>query len=46
MPNPRGNPGDLFAEVKVMVPKSLSDEERALYEQLASVSTFDPRRTP
>ncbi|MEV4185701.1 DnaJ C-terminal domain-containing protein [Streptosporangium canum] len=44
MPNPRGAPGDLFAEVRIMVPPTLSDEERRLFEQLAAVSTFDPRR--
>ncbi|MEV4244604.1 DnaJ C-terminal domain-containing protein [Streptosporangium canum] len=44
MPNPRGTPGDLFAEVRIMVPAALSDEERRLFEQLAAVSTFDPRR--
>jgi curved DNA-binding protein len=37
--------GDLIAELRIVVPKELSDEERALYEQLASVSNFDPRRT-
>ncbi|MER5324262.1 DnaJ C-terminal domain-containing protein [Streptosporangium roseum] len=44
MPNPRGAPGDLFAEVRIMVPPTLPDEERRLFEQLAAVSTFDPRR--
>ncbi|MGW3363145.1 DnaJ C-terminal domain-containing protein [Streptosporangium canum] len=44
MPNPRGTPGDLFAEVRIMVPATLPDEERRLFEQLAAVSTFDPRR--
>lgn len=44
MPNPRGKPGDLYAEVRVMVPPKLSRKERELFEQLASVSTFDPRR--
>lgn len=43
MPNPRGEPGDLFAEVRIMVPGSLTDEERGLFEELARVSTFDPR---
>ncbi|MFC6084008.1 DnaJ C-terminal domain-containing protein [Sphaerisporangium aureirubrum] len=43
MPNPRGDPGDLFAEVQIMVPSTLSAEERRLYEQLADVSGFDPR---
>jgi curved DNA-binding protein len=44
LPNPRGPAGDLFAEVQVMVPPKLSDEERRLLEQLAAVSDFDPRR--
>jgi curved DNA-binding protein len=44
LPNPRGNPGDLFAEVKVMVPSKLSRRERQLFEELARVSDFDPRR--
>jgi curved DNA-binding protein len=44
MPNTRGKPGDLYAEVRIMVPPQLSEEERRLFEQLAAVSTFDPRR--
>jgi curved DNA-binding protein len=44
MPNPRGTPGDLYAEVKIMVPRHPTDEERRLFEQLARASTFDPRR--
>ncbi|ONH27798.1 DnaJ C-terminal domain-containing protein [Pseudofrankia asymbiotica] len=43
MPDPRGSPGDLYAEVSVLVPATLSDRERALFEELAAVSTFDPR---
>jgi curved DNA-binding protein len=35
--------GDLYAEVKIMVPKKLSKKERQLFEQLAKTSTFDPR---
>jgi curved DNA-binding protein len=45
MPNPRGKPGDLYAEVKVMVPKKLTRRERELFEELAAVSDFDPRRS-
>jgi curved DNA-binding protein len=45
MPNPRGTPGDLYAEVKVVVPPRLTDEERHLFEELARVSDFDPGRT-
>jgi curved DNA-binding protein len=44
MPNPRGEPGDFFAEVRIRVPSSLSDEERRLFEELAKTSTFDPRK--
>lgn len=44
MPNPRGAPGDFYAEVKVMVPPTLSEEQRRLFEQLAKSSSFDPRR--
>jgi curved DNA-binding protein len=44
MPHPRGSAGDLYAEVKIMVPSTLSDQERRLYEQLAAASHFDPRR--
>ncbi|SDK47545.1 DnaJ C-terminal domain-containing protein [Nonomuraea jiangxiensis] len=43
MPNPRGAAGDFFAEVRVMVPAGLTEEQRRLFEQLAAVSTFDPR---
>ena len=39
MPNPRGLPGDLYAEARIMVPRHLSDEERRLYSELARVST-------
>ncbi|MEV1238705.1 DnaJ C-terminal domain-containing protein [Nonomuraea sp. NPDC049750] len=44
MPAQRGPAGDLFAEVRILVPPRLSEEERRLFEQLAAVSTFDPRR--
>jgi curved DNA-binding protein len=43
MPNPRGLPGNLYAEIKIMVPPSLGKEERKLYEKLATVSKFNPR---
>ena len=41
----KGSRGDLVAEVKVMVPKQLSDDERKLFEKLNKVSSFDPRNT-
>jgi curved DNA-binding protein len=45
LPNPRGTPGDLYAEAKITVPSRLSAEERRLFQELAAASTFDPRRT-
>jgi curved DNA-binding protein len=42
MPRP-GRPGDIYARVKIMVPTTLSDRERELFEQLRNASTFDPR---
>ncbi|MBV8950600.1 MAG: J domain-containing protein, partial [Actinobacteria bacterium] len=44
MPSRRGGPGDLYAEVRIMVPPRPTPEEIRLFEQLAAVSTFDPRR--
>jgi curved DNA-binding protein len=46
MPRPRGKPGDVFVVIRIMVPPSLTDEERRLFEQLAAASDFDPRRGP
>ena len=46
LPNPRGTPGDLYAEVRIMVPKRLSHEERRLFTELAATSTFNPRKPP
>ena len=39
----KGGRGDLVAEIKVMVPKKLSLEERNLFENLNKISTFNPR---
>jgi curved DNA-binding protein len=36
--------GDLYAVVKIVVPKRLSKRERELFRQLAETSKFDPRR--
>jgi curved DNA-binding protein len=43
MPDPGGTPGDLHAVVQIMVPPRVSGRERELFEELARVSTFDPR---
>jgi curved DNA-binding protein len=45
MPNPHGRNGDLYADIKVMVPPKPTARERELFEQLAAESTFDPRRS-
>lgn len=45
MPGPRDVNGDLYAELRIMVPPRLSERERELLEELAAVSSFDPRRT-
>ncbi|MEO1368691.1 MAG: DnaJ C-terminal domain-containing protein, partial [Acidobacteriota bacterium] len=41
-PDPKGRQGDLYLEIKVMVPDTLSDDERSLFEQLAETSSFKP----
>lgn len=46
LPNPRGRPGDLYAEAQIRVPASMSAEERELFERLGTASTFDPRSSP
>jgi curved DNA-binding protein len=43
LPKPGGEEGDLFAEVRIVVPDRLSDEERQLFERLAEVSEFRAR---
>ena len=39
----KGRTGDLYAEIKVVVPDQLSRKERKLFERLAEVSEFEPR---
>lgn len=41
----KGGRGDLIAEIRIMVPKNLSEEETKIYEKLKKVSTFSPRLT-
>ena len=43
LPAGSGARGDLFAEIRVVVPPSLSDAERQLFEELARTSAFRPR---
>lgn len=43
LPTATGDQGDLFLKLKIVMPTTLSDEERALYEQLGRVRHSDPR---
>jgi len=43
LPIASGGHGDLFLTLQIVMPSSLSNEERALYEQLAQYSHSDPR---
>ncbi len=43
LPSLLGNPGDLYALVKIVVPAQVSKAEQELYSQLAAVSNFNPR---
>lgn len=38
-----GTAGDLYAVLQIVVPKTMSQAEQALYEQLAAISEFKPR---
>lgn len=38
-----GTRGDLIAEIKVVVPKKLSEQEKAMFEKLNEISDFNPR---
>ena len=40
----KGGRGDLVAEIRIAVPKELTDEEHKLYEQLSEVTKFEPRQ--
>jgi curved DNA-binding protein len=42
-PAKTGDSGDLYAEVRIVVPDSLSPEEKELYESIREKSTFRPR---
>jgi curved DNA-binding protein len=44
LPKADGTAGDLYAVVQIEVPKTVSERERELYEELAKVSSFNPRK--
>ncbi len=39
----KGGRGDLIAEVKIMVPKKLTEEEKSVFQKLGDISKFNPR---
>jgi curved DNA-binding protein len=43
-PTRDGRRGDLYAEIAIVVPPEPSDDERKLYERIAELSRFDPRK--
>ena len=43
LPKRTGGNGDLLATVRIVVPKNLTEKERALFEELAKESPFNPR---
>ena len=42
-PRRKGEPGDLYAELRIVVPEELSERARELWEELRESSDFDPR---
>ena len=42
----RSGTGDLYAELKIVVPTEMTPRERELFEELAKVSKFQPREEP
>ena len=43
LPKERGERGDLYATVQIVVPKTLTADEQDLFQQLAHRSSFNPR---
>lgn len=44
-PDGNGSRGDLIAEIKIMVPKNLTQQEKELFEKLNKISSFNPRNS-
>ncbi|MET0113857.1 MAG: J domain-containing protein [Limnospira maxima] len=43
-PIPKGGQGDQIVRLKVVAPKTLSDRQRQLYQELQQISSFNPRQ--
>ena len=40
----KGGRGDLVLDVKIVIPKEISEEETKIYEKLKEISNFEPRK--
>jgi curved DNA-binding protein len=43
LPTPKGGAGDLYCVLEIAMPAVASDREKALYEELGRLATFNPR---
>ena len=43
LPRPKGDAGDLYARLAIVVPGSLTEREKKLYEEMRAASHFEPR---
>ena len=43
LPRPKGGAGDLYARLNIVVPSSLTEQEKTHYEALKGASRFNPR---
>jgi curved DNA-binding protein len=43
LPLPGGGHGDLYCVLQIVTPSVISEDEKKLYEQLAKLSSFNPR---
>lgn len=43
LPRQSGDPGDLYAQIQIVLPPVLNERERALFRELADGSNFNPR---
>ena len=41
----KGGRGDLIAEIRIVMPKKITKEEKNLYQKLSEISKFEPRNT-
>ena len=41
----KGGRGDLIAEIRIVMPKKITKEEKKLYQKLSEISKFEPRNT-